>query len=104
MSQKGFTLAGLLLVVVILGILAAVVVPQFSETDNERRVRIMGDVGVYADTLGDSGRLGKGDGVFDDTDKEEFMKEYMARITTSFEDITLMAFEMFLKWKESQPD
>jgi general secretion pathway protein G len=36
--QKGFTLVEILIVVVILGILAAIVIPQFSEASSEARV------------------------------------------------------------------
>ena len=37
MRQKGFTLVEILIVVVILGILAAIVIPQFSEASSEAR-------------------------------------------------------------------
>ncbi len=37
MKRKGFTLVEILIVVVILGILAAIVVPQFTEASNEAK-------------------------------------------------------------------
>lgn len=37
-TQKGFTLVEILIVVVILGILAAIVIPQFSEASTEARL------------------------------------------------------------------
>ncbi len=37
MSNKGFTLVEILIVVIILGILAAIVIPQFTEASNEAR-------------------------------------------------------------------
>lgn len=37
-SKKGFTLVEILIVVVILGILAAIVIPQFSQASSEARV------------------------------------------------------------------
>ena len=36
-SNKGFTLVEILIVVIILGILAAIVIPQFTEASNEAR-------------------------------------------------------------------
>ena len=37
MTRKGFTLVEILIVVIILGILAAVVIPQFTEASNDAR-------------------------------------------------------------------
>ena len=37
MNRKGFTLVEILIVVIILGILAAIVIPQFSEASNDAR-------------------------------------------------------------------
>ena len=37
-GKKGFTLVEILIVVIILGILAAIVIPQFTEASNEARV------------------------------------------------------------------
>ena len=42
MTHKGFTLVEILIVVVILGILAAIVVPQFTEASKEAREAALG--------------------------------------------------------------
>jgi len=41
MTRKGFTLVEILIVVIILGILAAVVIPQFTEASNDARASAM---------------------------------------------------------------
>jgi len=41
MKRKGFTLVEILIVVIILGILAAIVIPQFTEASNDARVSSM---------------------------------------------------------------
>ena len=41
MNRKGFTLVEILIVVIILGILAAVVIPQFTEASNDAREAAM---------------------------------------------------------------
>ncbi len=45
MRNKGFTLVEILIVVIILGILAAIVIPQFTEASNEgRQSRVLSDL------------------------------------------------------------
>ncbi len=41
MKRKGFTLIEILIVVIILGILAAIVIPQFTDASNDARVSAM---------------------------------------------------------------